>query len=126
LARQLRDEPLFKLSFSNSLFCLIVGVAGLWIGHTPKVEMLPSAYWQLPVLIVCSVCGALGALFAAQKLPPIRSALLCYLQIPLAVFFAWLWMRETITTQIAMGLILIIAGSLTAQLQRPAVRKNSV
>jgi drug/metabolite transporter (DMT)-like permease len=131
MARHLREESPFKILFSSSILCLIVAIGGLLWGHAiaasasasssvsaSVVAASASALWLLPLLVLCSVSGSFGALYAAQNLPSIRAALLCFLQIPLAVLLAWALLHEGTTPRVGIGLALIIAGSVIAQLKR--------
>lgn len=122
IARRCYKESALALSVSNATVCLTVGLLGALLTYQPRLptEVLlpvPVSLWQWAALLLLSVIASLSSLYAAQKIPSTRYALLCYLQIPLAVLLAWAWLSEPISWRVGVGLVLIVIGSLTAQLK---------
>lgn len=115
-ARKLPDSSPFQLSFYYSSAALMVAAVG-WM-FTPFLWSTPPSGWLGPLMGQMFVCvlGGLAYIYAAQKLPSARYAIFSYLQIPLAIFLAWVFLAEPISVRVAIGLVIIVAGSLLAQL----------
>jgi drug/metabolite transporter (DMT)-like permease len=121
VARRMRDELSFRVTFISSLINFSAALVGLcWIslngGHFFTVAPV-QLFWPLCGLVLVSIVGNFTQVYAAQKLPSTRYALLCYLQIPIAVILAWVLMHETVHGRVFWGLILITSASIISQLQ---------
>lgn len=118
-ARQMPNESPFQLASLYSAGALIVSIIGLSIfgGQTlaPIDIALVTHFWPLMGQVVSGVIGSLAYTFAAQKMSSARYGILGYLQIPIAVLLAWIFLREPITLRVTLGLVLIISGSILAQ-----------
>lgn len=114
-ARKAQDFPVSQLSANYSLW--VMAVSGVGFYFFPGVPDAPFSPAIAPLLLLAFVnsVGSLTAVYAAQKLSSAHYAILCYLQIPLAIFLAWVFLGEPITGRVAAGLALLVTGSLLAQ-----------
>lgn len=117
-ARKVADVPVLQLSAYYAVWVALAACVGLVL-LPPADPVVPTQWpswgWPLFALIFVNPLGSLAYVYAAQKLSSAHYAFLSYLQIPLAVFLAWVFLHEPVSTRVAVGLVLITAGSVVAQ-----------
>jgi drug/metabolite transporter (DMT)-like permease len=104
-----------------TLVQLVTVTAGAWIAvlafESPTIVVEPSAIGSLLFISVVATALVFCIQNAAQRFTsPTHTALIFTMEPVFAAFFAWLWLGEHLSERGAVGGVLIIAGTLAAEL----------
>ena len=120
LARRLGDVPTVGIMAVSLAMC---AVAFAPIAATQWPAVLPSAQVLIAIVVLATVCTAAAFLvFGAliDEVGPVRATVITYINPAVAAVLGVLVLRETFTVPMAIGFVLVIAGSMLAARRRQA------
>jgi len=118
LARRLDGLPTLEIMAVSLALCAVVFAP---IAATQWPTEMPSPDALIAVVVLATVCTAAAfILFGAliDEVGPVRATVITYINPAVAAVLGVLVLRETFTVPMAIGFVLVIAGSMLAARQR--------
>ena len=120
LARRLDGLPTVGIMAVSLALCAVV-FAPIAAAQWPAA--VPSAQTLIAIVVLATVCTAAAfLLFGAliDEVGPVRATVITYINPAVAAVLGVLVLRETLTVPMAIGFVLVIAGSMLAARRRQA------
>ncbi len=117
IAARMPEESPLKITGLAALAGVFLALGGGMLsgkGGDVKSELWPA----LGGLLAVSIVGNITRITASQKMSSARYALMCYLQVPLGVGLAWLFLKEEVSLRVGAGVALVLIGSFFSQKRR--------